>query len=161
MSEQVLIRKLEHLTGSESAPRLGYAIETRASAGPVHKKGSFPDDPVSLRLHGGLVIGKARIKIAWVGEYSSVSEIRGRTVGAPIYDIADFWKGRPKAGYAAVGELAFERWVEPYWAGPRTYGYEWILLDSDKKQATWNEEKPAPKGGSELLDRFERWRKQA
>lgn len=158
MSDHVLIRKLEHVTGGQQAPRWGYAVETRASAGPAHKKGAFPDDVVWLKLHGGLVVGKASVKICWIGEYSSVAEIRARTKGAPIYDVIDFWRGRPKAGYAAVAELGFERWVEPHWAGPRTYGYEWILLDSDKKAATWLAEKPPPKGGEDLLQRFLEWR---
>lgn len=159
MSEHVVIRKLEHLTGSGQAPAFGYAVETRESAGPAHKKGAFPDDTVWLKLHGGLVVGKAKIKIAWIGEYSSVGEIRARTRGTPLFDAIDFWRGRPKAGYAALGELGFERWIDPVWMGPRTYGYEWVLLDNDKKRATWLEEKPPPKGGEDLLAAFEAWRK--
>ncbi|HEU4480962.1 MAG TPA: hypothetical protein VFS18_03680 [Actinomycetota bacterium] len=154
MSEHVIIRKLEHLTGTSNAPRLGYAVETRASRGPAHKLGAFPDDPVWIKLHGGLVVGKARIRISWVGEYSSINEIRSRTRGAPIHDVPGFWVGRPKAGYAAVAELHSERWVEPHWAGPRTYGYEWVVLESDKKRASWLEEKPPPRGGEDLLRDF-------
>jgi hypothetical protein len=158
MSDHVLIRKLEHLTGNSSAPRLGYAIETRESAGPAHKHGAFPDDVVWIKLHGGLMVGKAKIRICWVGEYSSVGEIRARTAGAPIHDVESFWHGRPRAGYAAVAELAYERWFDPYWAGPRSYGYEWVVLDSDKKHDTWMEHKPPPRGGEALLDEFHRWR---
>lgn len=158
MADHVLIRKLEHLTGTGKAPRFGYAVETRASAGPAHKKGAFPDDVVWLKLHGGLVVGKARIKLAWIGEYSSIAAIRARTDGSAIHDVADFWRGRPKVGYAAVAELTGERWVEPHWAGPRTYGYEWVVLDDDRKRATWLEDKPAPRGGEELAERFLEWR---
>ncbi len=153
-----MIRKLEHLTGSDKAPRLVYAIETRASPGPAYKKGAFPDDPVSIRLDGGLVVAEARIKLAWVGEYSSLHEVRSRTRGAPIYDVGAFWAARPKVGYAVVAELTRERWVEPHWAGPRSYGYEWVILDDDKKRRTWLEAKPPPRGGEELLARFTRWR---
>lgn len=158
MSDHVLIRRLEHLTKAGAAPRFGFAVETRASAGPAHKHGAFPDDVVWLKLHGGLVVGKAKIKIAWVGEYSSVAEVRGRTRGAPIHDVAAFWSGRPKAGYAVVAELAHERWIEPQWLGPRTYGYEWVVLESDKKRETWMEEKPTPRGGDELERSFLAWR---
>ena len=158
MDEHVVIRKLEHLTGSAAAPNLGYAVETRESAGPAHKHGAFPDDRVWIKLHGGLVVGKAKVRICWIGEYSAVREVRARTRGAPIHDVDDFWHGRPRAGYAAVAELEFERWVDPHWAGPRTYGYEWVILDSDKKQATWMEEKPSPRGGEDLLQHFLAWR---
>ena len=158
MAEHVLIRKLEHLTGSPSAPALRYAIETRSSAGPAYKSGAFPGDSVQIKLHGGLVVGRAQIKIAWVGEFSSLGEIRSRTRGAPIHDIADFWAGRPKVGYAVVAELANERWVEPRWLGPRTYGYEWVVLDNDKKRATWLEDKPSPRGGDDLLENFTLWK---
>ena len=158
MADHVVIRRLEHLTGSERAPALRYAIETRASAGPAYKSGAFPGDAVWIKLHGGLVVGKAQIKLAWVGEFSSRPEIRSRTRGAPIHDIEGFWAGRPKVGYAVVAELANERWIEPRWQGPRTYGYEWVVLDNDKKRATWFEDKPAPRGGQDLLDRFLTWR---
>lgn len=158
MADHVVIRKLEHLTGDARGPHFGYAVETRESAGPAHKQGAFPDDQVWLKLHGGLVVGKAKIKICWVGEYSSIPEIRARTSGSAIHDVTSFWSGRPKAGYAAVAELAFERWVDPHWVGPRTYGYEWVILDSDKKVASWTEEKPAPRGGDELLKDFLAWR---
>ena len=157
MSEHVLIRKLEHLTGSEKAPRFGYAIETRASAGPAYKNGAFPEDVVWLKLHGRLVVGRAQIKIAWVGEFSSREEVRSRTRGSAIHDVDDFWNGRPKVGYAVIAELTAERWIEPRWQGPRTYGYEWIVLDNDKKTATWMETKPPPRGGEELERSFLTW----
>lgn len=157
MTDHVQIRKLEHLTGSAKAPRLGYALETRTTKGPAHKEGAFPDDLVWIKLHGGLVVGKARIEIAWVGEYSALNEIRARTRGSPIHDVDDLWAGRPKVGYAVVAELRNELWVEPHWAGPRTYGYEWVVLD-DKKKASWLEQKPPPKGGDDLLRRFLAWR---
>lgn len=158
MAAHVVIRKLEHLTGSSERPGLRYAIETRTTPGPAYKGGAFPDDIVWIKLHGGLVVGKAAIEIAWVGEFSSLGEIRRRTQGAAIHKIDDFWAGRPKVGYAVVALLRNERWIEPRWEGPRTYGYEWVVLDNDKKIATWTEAKPAPRGGEDLLAAFLRWR---
>lgn len=157
MTDHVVIRRLEHLTGTSSAPGLGYALETRTTRGPAHKTGAFPDDVVWIKLHGGLVIGKAKIELAWVGEYSSLPEIRARTRGSSIHGLEDLWAGRPKVGYAVVAELKDERWIEPHWAGPRTYGYEWVVLD-DKKRASWLEQKPPPRGGEELLKSFLDWR---
>lgn len=159
MSDHVLIRKLEHLAGNERAPAFRYAVETRASAGPAYKSGAFPGDVVWLKLHGGLVVGKAQIKIAWVGEYSALREIQARTPGSDIQNDPSFWAGRPKFGYAVVGELQNERWLEPKWQGPRTYGYEWVVIDSDKKRASWLEEKAPPRGGAELLQSFLDWKK--
>ena len=158
VTEHVLIRRLEHLTGSTERPRLAFAIETREAKGPAHKHGAFPEDVVWIKLHGGLVVGKARVAICWVGEYGIVHEIRARTRGAPIHNVESYWVGRPRVGYAAVAELTQERWVEPHWAGPRTYGYEWVVLDNDSKRATWLEEKPPPRGGADLLARFLEWR---
>ena len=155
----MIIRKLEHLTGNARAPRLTYAIETRASAGPAHKTGAFPDDTVWIKLHGGLMVGKAKIRIAWVGEYSSLHEIRSRTEDSDINKVDGFWAGRPKVGYAVIAELKDERWIDPHWAGPRTYGYEWVVLD-DKKRDQWLEEKSAPRGGEALVDDFGRWKKE-
>ena len=159
MTDHVQIRKLEHLTGTSKAPHLAYALETRSTRGPAHKTGAFPDEMVWIKLHGGLVVGKARIQIAWVGEYSALNEIRRRTAGSPMHDLDALWAGRPKVGYAVVAELRNEQWVDPHWAGPRTYGYEWVVLD-DKKRASWLEQKPAPKGGDELLKAFRAWRDQ-
>lgn len=157
MADHVQIRKLEHLAGNSGAPRLTYALETRSTRGPAHKTGAFPDDVMWIKLHGGLVVGKASIEIAWVGEYAALNEIRRRTAGSAIHDIDDFWAGRPKVGYAVVANLKNERWIDPHWAGPRTYGYEWVVLD-DRKRDSWLAEKPPPKGGDELLQNFLRWR---
>ena len=66
--DHVLVRKLEHLTGSRRAPALGYAVETRDRPGPVHKHGAFPGDIVWVQLRGGLLVAKARVKLCWVGE---------------------------------------------------------------------------------------------
>lgn len=152
--DQVVIRKLEFVAGSARAPRLEYAVEARDRPGPVHKRGAFPDEEVWIQLHGGLYIGKARIELCWVGEFSSIGEVRARTRGAPLYDMAAFWKGRPRFGYAAVASLKYEKWIEPFWGGPRTYGYEWVLMDNDKKHATWLDRREAPRGGEELVDGF-------
>ena len=157
MADHVVIRKLEHLTGSDRAPALGYAVETRSTAGPAFKSGAFPHDVVWIKLHGGLVVGRAEIELAWVGEFSDIREIRRRTRGSQIHDLSAFWAGRPRVGYAVVAELRNERWVEPLWQGPRTYAYEWVVLD-DKKRDSWLEAKPPPRGGEDLLQRFLDWR---
>lgn len=148
--EHVLVRRLEHLTGSASAPRLAFAVEVRERPGPAHKNGAFPGDDFWVQLHGGLFVAKAKVRIAWVGEYSNIREIRRRTAGSPVHDVDDFWARRPKFGYAAVAELQNERWIEPFWAGPRTYGYEWIILDDEKKRSSWLEKKSPPSGGQAL-----------
>jgi hypothetical protein len=159
--DHVIIRKLEHMTGSAKGPRLGYAVEIRDRPGPAHKKGAFPDDAVWVQLHGGLFVAKARIELCWVGEYGSVAEVRNRTKGSALHAVDSFWSGRPRFGYAAVAALKDARWVEPFWAGPRTYGYEWIVLDDDKKVSSWLDKKDPPRKGDELLDAFESWRKRA
>ena len=152
--DHVLVRRLEHLTGSGRAPALGYAVEMRERPGPVFKHGAFPGDTVWIQLRGGLLVGKARITLCWIGEYSSVPEIRVRTKGSQLHDVAGFWSGRPRYGYAAVAGLDNEAWIEPTWAGPRTYSYEWVLLDDAKKRASWLDPKAPPRSKDDLRDQF-------
>lgn len=152
--DHVIIRALDQITGTYRAPNLGYAIEMRERPGPAYKEGAFPNDVVWVQLQGGLMVARARVEISWKGEYSSVAEVRRRTQGSPIFDVMPFWQRRPKYGYAAVAELRQEAWLDPYWAGPRSYGYEWVVLDNDKKKTTWLERKEAPRGGDELRERF-------
>ena len=156
--DHVLIRRLEHLTGSARSPTLGYAVETRDRRGPAHKKGAFPDDVVWVQLRGGLFVAKARVELCWIGEYSSVAEIRQRTRGAPLFAVDSFWSGRPRFGYAAVAHLRSEAWIDPFWAGPRTYAYEWVVLDDDKKQRSWLDRKEPPRSADDLRAAFDRWR---
>src|SRR5438477_28685 len=99
--DHVVIRSLPHLTGDAGKPALGYAVETRDRPGPVHKQGSAPDDVVWLQLEGGLFVARARIRLGWVGEFSSVDEVRDRTAGSELHDLDAFWTGRPRFGYAA------------------------------------------------------------
>ena len=156
--DHVVIRRLEHLTGSASAPRIGFAVEMRDRKGPAHKAGAFDRDLVHVQLHGGLFVARAMVKICWIGEYSRIDEVRARTRGVPIHDVDDFWQGRPRIGYAAVAQLIQERWLPaPFWAGPRTYGYEWVVLDDDAKRRSWLEPKEPPRGGQSLKGDFERW----
>ncbi|MFN2544359.1 MAG: hypothetical protein ABR600_07290 [Actinomycetota bacterium] len=156
--EYVVVRKLEHLTGSASAPALGYAVETRDRPGPVHKEGTSPGDDVWIQLHGGLVVGRATIELGWVGEYSRIDQVRDRTrAHGPLHGLESFWQGRPRYGYAAVAGLEHERWFEPFWAGPRTYGYEWVVLENEKKRSSWLDPKPPPRGGEQLLQAFRDW----
>jgi hypothetical protein len=157
--EHVMIRRLEHLTGSAAAPTLGFGVETRDRPGPLHKQGAFQDDVAWIQLHGGLFVARAAVRICWVGEYSDVASVRARTRGAPIHDLDEFWRGRPRYGYAGVATLARETWLDsPFWAGPRTYGYEWVVLESDAKRRSWLEPKDPPRGGTVLLDEFRVWR---
>ena len=154
----VVVRKLEHLTGSKDAPSLGFAVETRDRPGPVYKEGTSPQDIVWIQLHGGLVVGGASITLGWVGEYSNIQQVRDRTRPHPaLFGLHAFWQGRPRYGYAAVAALERERLVEPFWAGPRTYGYEWIVLDSQKKRSSWLDPKPPPRGGEGLASEFRSW----
>ena len=155
--DHVLIRRLEHLTGSEHRPALGFAVETRDRPGPAFKTGTSPGEEVWVQLHGGLFVARARIKLGWVGEFSSVDAVRARTRGSPIHDVDEFWKGRPRFGYAAVAGLENEKWIEPFWAGPRTYGYEWVTLEDEKKRSSWLDPKEPPRGGAGLVDSFKAW----
>jgi len=156
--DHVLLRKLEQLTGSSRAPQIGYAIETRDRPGPAHKNGAFPNDGVWIQLRGGLFVAKARIELCWSGEYSHINEVRSRTKGSPLYDLIAFWGGRPKYGYAAVASLRHESWIDPFWAGPRSYGYEWVLLEDDKKRTSWLDRKPPPRTKDDLTKTFEDWK---
>jgi hypothetical protein len=155
--EHVVVRRLEHLTGSAQRPELGFAIETRDRPGPAYKTGTSPGEDVWIQLHGGLFVAKAKIQLGWVAEYSSVDSVRSRTRGAAIHDLDEFWRGRPRYGYAVVASLQQERWVEPFWAGPRTYGYEWVTLEDEKKRSSWLEAREPPRGGGKLLEDFREW----
>jgi hypothetical protein len=157
--EHVLIRNLDFLTGDARRPSLQYAIEMRERPGPAHKIGAFPDDTMWIQLQGGLMVAKARVLICWRGEYSLPKEIRARTRGSEIHGMIDFWRRRPKSGYAAVAELEHESWIEPFWAGPRTYGYEWVLLENDKKRQTWLDRRPPPRSSDDLRVRFVAWKR--
>ena len=156
--EFVVIRKIEHLSGTKDGPSLGFAVETRDRPGPVFKEGTSPEDVVWIQLQGGLIVGRAAIRLGWVGEYSAVAQVRERTrAHAPLYGLDGFWHGRPRYGYAAVAALERERWVEPFWAGPRSYGYEWVVLEDEKKRRSWLDPKAPPRGGEGLLEQFRAW----
>jgi len=153
--DHVVIRKLEHLTGTASSPKLGFAVETRDRPGPAHKSGAFQDDIVWIQLHGGLFVAKAKVRISWLGEYSNIREIRARTKGSLLFEQEDFWARRARFGYAALAQLHQEIWIDPFWGGPRTYGYEWVVLDEPKKRSTWLDHKEPPRGsGADLVERF-------
>jgi hypothetical protein len=129
----------------------------RERPGPAYKQGAFPQDVVWVQLRGGLLVARTHVRLCWIGEYSGVSEIRTRTKGSELFDLAAFWTGRPRYGYAAVAALENESWIEPAWAGPRTYGYDWVLLNDDKKRSSWLDPKPPPRSNDDLPGRFRGW----
>ena len=152
MSEHIQIRALEHCAGTPERPAFRVALETRDRPGPAYKHGVYSDDAVWFQLEGGLMIAKARVRESWRGEYSRIDEIRKRVASITLPE--SFWSGRPRRGYAVVALLDQERWVEPAWRGPRSYGYEWVTLENDAKSASWLDEKPPPRGGDGLVERF-------
>lgn len=151
MAEHVVVRPLDRMTGTPSRPALAVAVETRDRPGPAYKAGVFSDDDIWVQVRGGLVVARARVAIAWRGEYSRLDEIKRRA--KPSMPDA-FWAGRPRAGYAVIAELTSERWIEPFWGGPRTYGYEWIVLENESKRSSWLTPKASPRGGEGLLRDF-------
>jgi hypothetical protein len=156
--DHVLIRRLEHLTGSASLPSLAFGTEARDRPGPLHKRGAFEGDRVWVQVHGGLFVARAIVRICWVGEYSDIGSVRERTKGSAVYDLDEFWKGRPRYGFAAVATLDRESWLdEPFWGGPRTYGYEWVVLEDRKKASSWLDPKPPPRGGAAIQEAFTAW----
>jgi hypothetical protein len=156
--DHILIRRLEHLAGSVSSPRLAFGVEARDRPGPLYKHGAFEHDRVWVQLHGGLFVAKATVEICWIGEFSDIGSVRSRTKGSPLHGIDPFWTGRPRYGYAAVATLLRESWLdEPFWAGPRTYGYEWVVLEDQKKAASWQDRKQPPREGAGLQAAFRSW----
>jgi hypothetical protein len=152
VAEHVQIRALEHFAGSNERPRLEVAVETRDRPGPAYKSGVYSDEAMWVQLKGGLFVARATVRIAWRGEFSKLDEIRRRAGDLPHPE--SFWSGRPRAGYAVVAQLSDERWIEPFWGGPRTYGYEWVVLEDDRKRASWVDRKEPPRGGESLRDDF-------
>jgi hypothetical protein len=155
--DHVLIRRLEHISGTRSQPSLVFGVETRDRPGPLYKAGAFEDDHVWIQLHGGLFVARATVRICWVGEFAEIGSVRARTQGSALRADDDFWAHRPRYGYAGVATLMRESWIDPFWAGPRTYGYEWVLLDDAKKRSSWLDLKPPPRGGEGLRDAFDAW----
>jgi hypothetical protein len=154
--EHVQIRALELLAGDASRPMLRVAFETRERPGPAFKQGVFSDDTVWIQLAGGLMVGKARVRESWRGEYSRLDELRRRLSDVQLAE--ELWTGRPRAGYAVIARLDQERWIEPEWQGPRSYGYEWVTLENDAKRKSWLDVKPPPRGGEGLREQFLRAR---
>jgi hypothetical protein len=152
MGEHVQVRALEHMAGSAERPLIAYGVETRDRPGPAYKAGVFSDDVVWIQVRGGLLVAKAAVKIAWRGEYSRIDEIRRRVNDPHLPE--SFWAGRPRAGYAVVADLHQARWVDPVWAGPRTYGYEWIVLEDGAKRKGWLDPKSPPRDGEGLFAEF-------
>jgi hypothetical protein len=73
--EHVIIRRLEHLTGTAERPVLGYAVETRDRRGPAFKNGTSPGEDVWVQLRGGLFVARAKIQLGWVAEFSNVGPL--------------------------------------------------------------------------------------
>lgn len=152
--EHVVIFAPEHLAARDGRPDVPLAIEARDRPGPAYKHGVFSDEEVWIRM-GPLLVAKAAVKLAWKGEYAFLREIRDRTEGTYLYDLEPFWSGKPKIGYAVVAELKDARFVaEPSLAGPRSYGYDWIVLENEKKHQTWLTKRPPEPKDAELLARF-------
>lgn len=149
-----MIMQPEHVRAHDGRPLVPYAVEARDRPGPAFKHGVFPDDVVWIRM-GPLLIAKAVVKIAWKGEYAFVRELRDRTRGSHMHGDDSFWQHRPKIGYAVVATLEPARFLpEPVLAGPRSYGYDWIVLESESKQETWLTHRPPEPKDADLVRRF-------
>lgn len=136
-------------------PDITAAVEARDRPGPAYKHGVFSDDVVWIRM-GPLLVAKGKVKLAWKGEYAFLRELRDRTKGTELYGRDEFWAGKPKIGYAVVAQLKDVYFLkEPSLAGPRTYGYDWITLENEKKEDTWLTRRPPEPKDADLVRRYE------
>lgn len=144
----------EHVSARDGRPAMTVAVEARDRPGPAYKHGVFPDDVVWIRM-GPLLVAKATVRIAWKGEYAFLRELQQRTRGTELEGLASFWQRKPKIGYAVVATLTDARFVrEPALAGPRSYGYDWIVLENERKRETWLDLRPPEPKDAELVSRF-------
>lgn len=144
----------EQVSATNGRPNVTMAVEARDRPGPAYKQGVFPEDVVWIRM-GALLVAKASVRIAWKGEYALLRELRERTKGTGLYGADSFWAGKPKIGYAIVAHLKDQRFLpEARLAGPRTYGYDWIVLENERKRDTWLETRPPEDKDRELVRRF-------
>jgi len=152
--DHVVIMQPEHLQARDGRPRVTVAVEARDRPGPAFKQGVYPDDVVWIRM-GPLLVARATVKIAWKGEYAFIRELRDRTKGSELQHDDDFWQGKPKIGYAVVATLQNARFLpEPALAGPRTYGYDWVVVENDRKRETWLTKRPPEPKDAPLVERF-------
>ncbi len=150
----MVILQPDELRAREGRPLVSVAVEARDRPGPAFKQGVFPDDTVWIRM-GPLLVARATVKIAWKGEYAFLREVRDRTKGSELYDQEAFWQRKPKIGYAVVAQLREARFLpEATLAGPRSYGYDWIVLESESKQDTWLRKRPPEPKDADLVRRF-------
>lgn len=142
MTDHVVIFDPDHVRAANGRPRFTVAIEARDRPGPAYKAGVGAGETVWIRM-GPLMVAKASVQIAWHGEYAMLKEIRNRTKGTELFDQDGFWAGKPRVGYAVVAKLENARWLpEAQLGGPRTYGYEWVVLENEKKEDTWLDLRP-------------------
>lgn len=152
--DHVVIRDPEHLSARDGRPLLTVAVESRDRPGPAYKHGVYDGDVVWVRM-GPLLVARAEVKIAWRGEYAMLGELRNRTKGTELFALDAYWTGKPKVGYAVVATLHKARFLsEAMLAGPRTYGYDWIVLENEHKEDTWLETRPPEPKDEPLVERF-------
>lgn len=152
--DHVVILAPELVSSLGGRPNVPVALEARDRPGPAYKEGVYADDVVWIRM-GPLLVAKASVKIAWKGEYAMLRELRERTKGSVLHASDSFWAGKPKVGYAVVAQLKNQRFLpEAKLAGPRTYGYDWIVLENERKRETWLETRPPEEKDRDLVKRF-------
>lgn len=152
--DHVVILQPEHLGARDGRPNVTVAVEARDRPGPAYKAGVGAGDTVWIRM-GPLMVAKATVRIAWHGEFAMPGELRARTKGTELHGLESYWAGKPKIGYAVVAQLQNARFLpEPKLAGPRTYGYDWIVLENDKKTDTWLDMRPPEPKDADLVAKF-------
>jgi hypothetical protein len=152
--DHVVIFDPDHVRSRAGRPRFTVAVEARDRPGPAYKAGVGSGEVVWIRM-GPLVVAKATVDIAWHGEYAMLKEIRNRTKGTELFDQDGYWQGKAKIGYAVVAKLRDARWLpEPQLGGPRTYAYDWVVLENEKKEDTWLDLKPPESKDAGLVRRL-------
>ena len=152
--DHVVIFAPEHLEARNGRPNVTVAVEARDRPGPAYKHGVYNDDVVWIRM-GPLLVAKGAVKLATKLEYAFLEELRDRTRDTDLHGLEGFWAGKPKIGYAVVAELKDVRFLnEPCLAGPRTYGYDWIVLENERKAQTWLTKRPPEDKDADLVRRF-------
>lgn len=147
--EHIVIRRPEFVAGTKKKPEVKVFVQSHKKHMPIKLSKLKPNQVIWMKWVGGPIVAKAKI-LSWHSGHiinGNINEVRKLTIGTNLFGLDYYWHQLMKKGtfFYVVVRMSDEKWLEELiYPKVKSYGANWVYIDSEKKKRDWLSNKVPP-----------------